>query len=120
MLAWLSARPPLALRLARSPPKDWGRDYPHRLAGQGYSKETLRKCAGHLLAFGEFLERQDCSDLDDVARWVEPFLAQPPSPRCRPVWARSSLNSFLRHLRQTGAIPVPEPLAPAEPGAELV
>jgi integrase/recombinase XerD len=106
-------------RLARSPLKEWLTDYLAHLTAQGYSLEHLRKRAGYLLGFGEFLVRQEGLDVANISQWVEPFLAQFPSGHGRSDRG-TSLNCFLRYLRQTGAIPLPEPAGPPIPHAELI
>jgi integrase/recombinase XerD len=118
MLQWLATRPLLSERLARSPLKGWLTDYLAYLTAQGYSKGTLPARAGSLLRFGEFLARQGSLDINNISQWVEPFLNQH-LPRLRSAHATTDLNGFLRYLRQTGAIPAPEPVV-LTPHAELI
>lgn len=121
MLAWLSTRPAVVARLARSPLKEWLNGYLAHLTAQGYPIKTLRKFPGPLLDFGDFLARQGDLDLENVCLWVEPFLATAPLPeRPRSSPARTALNGFLRYLRQAGAIKGPETIGPPGPGTELV
>src|SRR5205823_7071031 len=49
------------------------------LTAQRYSKATLRKRAGYLLGFGEFLVRQAGLNITTISQWAEPFLSHSPA-----------------------------------------
>jgi integrase/recombinase XerD len=117
MLAWLSTRPIMLGRLARSPIREVLTGYLTHMTTQGYPTETMRKRARYLFAFGESLP--GALPIAQIPQWVEPFLAQFPSGHGQAA-RRISLNGFLRYLRQTGAIAVPELTGPPIPHTESI
>jgi len=120
MLDWLSAYPKTAERLGCSPLKEHLTGYLAHMTEQRYPPKTMRKYADYLLCFGEFLGQHDSPDSAQLAQSVEPFLTELASRLSSAPKVRHTLNRFLRFLRQTGIILVPEPAGPPNPLAELV
>ena len=76
MLKWLSSFPKTSKRLGCSPLKEYIIRYLAHLTEQRYPPRTMRKYAGQLLSFGEFLRKQDCLDVTQFPESVEPFLTE--------------------------------------------
>lgn len=107
-------------RVRRSWLKGYVGGYFDRLASQGFKKSTLSIYANRLLSFSEFLDRRGVCDVAELPRWVLPFIGQLDVGESRAMNWRSTLNGFLGHLVQEKVLPVPQPLPPAFPHAELV
>jgi site-specific recombinase XerD len=120
MLAWLSSYPTTAERLACSPIREHLTGYLAHLTSQRYPPATMRKYADYLLEFGEFLDQQGRVSVTQLSQAVDPFLTQLASTLPSAAKVRSTVNCFLRYLRQTGVLPTPEPAVPPYPHAELV
>ena len=43
------------------------------LAGQRYSRGTMRLCSYRLLSLGEFMAQQGVNDLVAVPAWIDPY-----------------------------------------------
>jgi site-specific recombinase XerD len=120
MLDWLPACPKTAERLACSPLRQHLTGYLAHLTLQRYSPNTMRKYADYLLDFGEFLSQQGTLDVAQFSQAVGPFLMQLASTHPRATKMKSTVNCFLRYLRQEGVIPTLAPPGRPHPHAQLV
>jgi integrase/recombinase XerD len=120
MLNWLSSFPKTSKRLECSPLKEYLIPYLAHLTEQRYPPKTMQKYAGQLLTFGEFLGRQDGLDATQFSPSLETFLTELKSRLPSAAQMKPTLNSFLRHLKQTGVIPPNKLSGPANPHTELV
>jgi site-specific recombinase XerD len=85
---------------------------------QGYHWLTVRQHAARLLSFGIFLKRRGIQSLQDVPRWVEPFLKSRNQGPGAGAW-RTAVTQFIADLREKGMLPVPEPVPSSCPHADL-
>jgi integrase/recombinase XerD len=94
-------------------------DFVTELAGQGYSRSTLRLGSYRLLALGEFMARQGVKDVVALPAWIAPFVAQRRAGETHRQKLGLALRRFVRHLQRKNLVPVSAPPAPA-PHADLV
>lgn len=120
VLEWLSAFPKTSARLTASPFREQVSNYLGCLTEQRYPTTTMRKYAGQLLGFGDYLAKRECLRSAEFPQMVEPFIAdlarRLPSAAC----FRPTINCFLRYLRETGVIPAIECDSPLPTHTKLI
>lgn len=88
------------------------------LAGQQYSRGTMRLGSYRLLSLGEFMAQQGVRDLAAVPEWIEPFVAQIRCLESHRPKLRQSLLRFVHFLQQKRLLPAVRQAA--LPHADLV
>lgn len=83
------------------------------LSAQRYSKKTLRRYCSRLIAFGEFMARKRVRTIDQLPRWVAPFVTEARiTDYSRGKW-HLFFARFISHLRRNNLIPPPTSPAPS-------
>jgi integrase/recombinase XerD len=87
------------------------------LAAQRYHRNTLRRYARRLLAFGEFTARHGVNDLCQLPQWQEAFATHGPAQQQAQRDKRCLVARFLRYLQQHQVLPVTVLLPPSSDAA---
>ena len=83
----------------------------HRFS-QGYSKGTVSNDAYILLRFASFIQERGARRVQDIPKWMEPFVNQCTTTHMRQAFL-TSVNHLIKYLREEGLIRPKRPCTPA-------